>query len=163
MILFFLSHVFDVLFLSVSFFQSWLKKEEEVLPNNAFSLIWFPLFVQLFFCLYFIQWRTVFPFTSPSVKKQPAEKTCPLPRGSPFLPGWILAFLYLLILAYGFVSKFETLNFALASSSVAFLVFFCLFVCFRSVIVALIKELEQRLRRDQLPWKSLRYTQSKNF
>ena len=69
----------------------------------------------------------MFPFTSPSVKKQPAEKTCPLPRGSPFLPGWILAFLYLLILAYGFVSKFETLNFALASSSVAFLVF--LFVC----------------------------------
>ena len=127
MILFFLSHVFDVLFLSVSFFQSWLKEEEEVLLNNAFSLIWFPLFVQLFFCLYFIQWRTVFPFTSPSVKKQPAEKTCPLPSGSPFLPGWILEFLYLLILAYGFVSKFETFNFALASLSVAFLVF--LFVC----------------------------------
>ena len=40
---------------------------------------------------------------------------------------------------------------------------FFLFVCFRSVIVALIKELEQKLRRDQLPWKSLRYTQSKNF
>ena len=30
-------------------------------------------------------------------------------------------------------------------------------------MVALIKELEQRLRRDQLPWKSLRYTQNKNF
>ena len=44
-----------------------------------------------------------------------------------------------------------------------FCLFVCLFVCFRSVTVALIKELEQRLRRDQLPWKSLRYTQSKNF
>ena len=40
---------------------------------------------------------------------------------------------------------------------------FLFFFCFRSVIVALIKELEQRLRRDQLPWKNLRYTQSKNF
>lgn len=61
-------------------------------------------------------------------KKQPAEKTCPLPNGSPFLPGWILEFVHLLILAYGFVSKFETFDFALASSSVAFLVFVCLFV-----------------------------------
>ena len=43
-----------------------------------------------------------------------------------------------------------------------FCFFFCLFF-FRSVMVALIKELEQRLRRDQLPWKSLRYTQNKNF